>query len=316
MKQSFLQYMLMLLLILPGLMSPAQEPTEKLSSITLSIADPQVSDKVTETNKEALVSKIENMITESGVGSANYNNNFIVQPKFIVTQIQKSSGGMRSVVIADCSFSLTVMQHSPGGVFSQYAKSLKGSGMSEEQAITNAISQIEASDEKAIAFMAKAKDKIIAYYKQNCSVILQKAEKERTIKNYEASLSMLLTIPEEAGGCYQQGQAKAKVVFKELQNYQCKKFLLEAQTYAANQDYDNALERLSWIDPTGSCTGEAKALIKKIDGETSADKKKQWQYVFKQLDGTIEVEKARTAAMTNLTMYWLKQQSSRTIIVN
>ncbi|HEY5392700.1 MAG TPA: hypothetical protein VIJ57_11325 [Hanamia sp.] len=316
MKQTFLKYTFLLLLIHTGLLSSAQETTEKLSSITLSIADPQVSDKVTETNKASLVSKIENMITEGGVGSADYSNNFVIQPKFIVTQVQKTSGGMRSVAVADCSFSLTVMQQNSGGVFSQYAKSIKGSGMSEEQAITNAISQIEESDEKAIAFIAKAKDKIIAYYKQNCSVILQKAEKERSIKNYESSLSILLTIPEEAGACYQQGQAKAKVVFKELQNYECKKYLQQAQTYAANQDYDNALQTLSFIDPTGNCTGEAKSLIKKIDGETSADKKKQWQYVFKQLDGSIEVEKARTAAMTNLTMFWLKQQSPRTIIVN
>src|SRR6185437_8714554 len=174
MKQIFLKYACLLLLIHSGLLSSAQEPTEKLSSITLSIADPQVSDKVTETNKSSLVSKIENMITEGGVGSAAYTNNFVVQPKFIVTQVQKSSGGMRSVAIADCSFSLTVMQQNSGSVFSQYAKSLKGSGMSEEQAITNAISQIEESDEKAIAFIAKAKDKIIAYYKQNCSIILQK----------------------------------------------------------------------------------------------------------------------------------------------
>ena len=200
--------------------------------------------------------------------------------------------------------------------FSQYSKLIKGSGTSDAQAITNAISQIDISDEKAMSFVTKAKDKIVTYYKQNCTVILQKAEKERNLKNYESSLSMLLTIPEEATGCYSQGQAKAKVVFKELQNYQCKKFLQDAQTYAANKDYDNALQSLSWIDPTGSCTGEAKALIKKIDAETSDDKKKQWQYVFKALDGTIEVEKARTAAMTNLTMYWLKQQSSRTIIVN
>ena len=91
---------------------------------------------------------------------------------------------------------------------------------------------------------------------------------------------------------------------------------MDAQSYAAQKDFDNALQTTSWIDPTGVCSNEAKALIKKIEAESSDDKKKQWQYVFKALDGTIEVAKARAAAMTNLTLFWMKQQQGRTVIVN
>lgn len=317
MKQ-FLPGFLMLFLY-TGFAAPlfAQDDVQpKLSSIMLNIGKPKVSDNVTENNIASLETKIESMVTESGLTSSDYNNNFIIEPKLTVTNVQKSAGGMRSVVIADCSFSLSIKQQNSGSAFSQYSKTIKGSGFNESEAITNAISQIDESDVKVQEFIAKGKQKIIDYYTQNCSVLMQKADKERMLKNYSEALSVLLTVPEEAKSCYAQAQSKAQVVFKEQQNFQCKKFLLEAQTAAANKDFDGALQTLSWIDPTGICAGEAKSLIKKIEKETTEDKRKQWQYVFKALDGSIEIGKARAAAMNNLTLYWLKNQGSKTVIVN
>ena len=316
MKKIFFKYFLLAAASFLTITAHAQEDLPKLSSITLHISDPKVSEQVTEVHTSTLVTKVENIVTEAGIASSDYNNSFVIEPKFIVTNTQKSSSGMRSVVLADCSFSLTVKQQNSGAIFSQYSKAIKGNGFSDAEAVTNAISQIDASDEKAIAFIAKAKDKIVAYYKQNCDMLIQKSEKERMTKNYESALSILLSIPEEAQGCYGKAQSKAAVVFKEMQNYQCKKFILQAQTSAANKDFDNALQTLSWIDPTGSCTAEAKALIKKIENETSDDKKKQWQYVFKALDGTIEIGKARAAAMNAYTLYWMRQQGGRTVIIN
>ena len=117
MRQSLIKYILLFLFSNVCSVIYAQENADKLSSITLGIGDPEVSDNVTETNKAALVSKIESLVTESGVGSSDYNNNFIIHPKFIVNEIQKSSGGMRAVSVADCSFILTVMQQNSGGVF-------------------------------------------------------------------------------------------------------------------------------------------------------------------------------------------------------
>ncbi len=292
----------------------AQEEPTKLSSITLHVAQPTVNESVTDVQKVTLVTKIEGLITESGVASSDFNNAFLIEPKFLVTNLQKTAGGMRNMVVADCSFSLTVKQNA-GAVFSQYAKTIKGTGFTDAEAVSNAISQIDPADEKAVAFIAKAKDKIVAYYNQNCEMIIQKAERSRQVKEFGQALSILLTVPEEANSCYAKAQAKAGVAFRELQNLKCKKYLLEAQTYAANKHFDNALETLSWIDPTGVCSSEAKALVKKIEGETTDDKKKRWQYVFRALDGTIEVGKARAAAMTNLTLY-LMRQPGRTILIN
>lgn len=314
MKYSCNPAVFLLLTLALGTEARAQDEQPKLSSLSLHVTQPTVNESVTEVQTASLVTKVEGMITESGIASSDINNTFLIEPKFLVTSVQKTAGGMRAVVVADCSFSLSVKQAS-GAVFSQYAKTIKGTGFNDAEAVSNAISQIDPSDEKAVAFIAKAKDKIVAYYNQNCEMIMQKAEKNRQIKEFGQSLAILLTVPEEASGCYAKAQARAAVVFKEFQNLQCKKYMLEAQTYAAAKDYDNALQTLSWIDPTGVCSGEAKVLIKKIDGETSDDKKKQWQYVFKALDGTIEIGKARAAAMNNLTLYMMRQQG-RTVVIN
>ncbi|MBL7749305.1 MAG: hypothetical protein JNM19_17835 [Chitinophagaceae bacterium] len=304
-----------LLLTVFGAAAQTEENT-KLSTISLYVAPPVTTGEVSEAARSMIEEKITSLITESGIASAWYNNSFVAEPKLMVNGVQTTAGGMRNIMVADCSFSIIIKQQNSAIIFSQYSRNIKGSGFNKEEAVSNAISQIEFADDKAAKFIENAKSKIISYYNQNCELILQKAEKYRSMKEYQAALSILLTVPEEATTCYARAQQKAPAVFKEMQNLECKKYILQAQTAAAAKDFDNALETLSWIDPTGVCQAEAKALIKKIEAETTDDKKKQWQFVFKALDGTIEIGKARAAAMSNLTLYWMRQQSGRTIIVN
>jgi hypothetical protein len=288
----------------------AQEQDNKLSTISLAVVIPENVDGLTASQLSKLESKITSIVSESGIAASGYNQNFVIYPKFEIYNVQESKGGLRNITVADCNLSLYVKQVSTKQVFSSYNKAIKGSGFNREEAIVNALSQINSGSEEINGFINKAKEKIVAYYNQNCDIILQKAERERMQKKYESALSILLSIPEEAEGSYAKAQPKAILVFKELQQYNCKKYLQEATTYAANNDYDNALKRLSWIDPTISCGNEAKALLNTIAKEADEDKKKEWDLLFKVYEGKIEVAKAQAQAMTSITTAWMLSQPS------
>lgn len=295
----------------------AQETETKLSTIALNVVAAEATDEINANQMEKLSNKITSIVTESGLASTNYVSGFIIIPKLEIYDRQRTQGGMRNLSVIDCNLSLFIKQTGSNTVFSSFNKRLQGSGFNNDEAIANAISQINPGDAAISAFINKAKEKIITYYNQNCSIILQKAQKERTIKNYEAAMFILLSIPEEASGCYGQAQSKAVTLFKELQQYNCKKYLQDARNFAAGNNYDEALRRLSWIDPTVSCGTEAKALLNNISKEVDADKKKEWDLVFKIYEGRIEIAKAQAQAMNSLTTAWLLGQprSGGTVII-
>lgn len=303
-----LSSILLLLLICKN--EQAQEQGSKLSAISLAVVLPHNSDRLSADQLSKLESKITSLVAESGLAASDYSQNFVIYPKFEIYNTQESRGGMRNIVVTDCSLSLFIKQVNTNNIFSSYTKKIQGSGFTREESIANALSQIDPGDEAAATFIKKAKEKIISYYNQNCDVILQKAERERVQKKYESALSVLLTIPEEAQGCFTKAQSKIQAVFKESQTYMCKQYLQKAKASAASNYYDDALRYLSWIDPTVNCGSEAKTLLNSISKEVDADKKKEWDLVFKAYDGAIEVEKARAQAMNSMASYWLTQHSS------
>lgn len=280
----------------------------KLSSINLSVVLPTNVDGLSESHLSKLESKIIECVTNNGISADGYTQNFVIYPKFEIYDEKESKGGMRNIVAINCNLSLFIKQLSTNIIFATYSKSLQGSGYSKSEALNNAVGSIDPSDSKLNDFIKNAKDKIIKYYTSNCEIVIKKAESERSIKKYESALSILLTVPEEATACYDKAQTKAKVVFAELQKYNCSQYLQKARTYSAAKDYDAALQYLSWIDPTSSCASESKSLISSIASQVNAESKKEWDFLLKTYSDAVALKKAQIGAMNNLAISWLKSQ--------
>lgn len=296
----------------------AQNET-KLSTIALSVVPPTNIDNLSESIMSKLETKVMDIVTENGFSAQGYNQNFVIQSKFEINNVTESAGGMRKIVVANCNFNLVVKQQTTGIIFSTFNKSIQGSEYSKDQAIINALQQINTTEAAVQQFIEKAKSKIVTYYTQNCNNIIQKAETAKGLKKYEYALSILLTIPEEAESCYIEAQKKALATFIEYQKNNCGKLLQQAKAYVAGNDYDNAMRTLSYIDPSLFCAKEATAVLQSFSNKVADDKKKNWEYIFKALDGTITVQKARYQAMSNLTIAWLSSQNQggkKVVIVN
>lgn len=297
--------------------SKAQDANTKLSTIAFSVVAPNNVDKLTESQLSKLESKVTDIVTDNGLSASGYNQSFIIQPKFEINDTKQTAGGMQRITITDCSFSLVVKQGSSGTIFSSITKTVQGSGVSKEDAVSNALQQINTTDDAIQEFIEKAKTKIITYYTQNCENLLVKAETQKGLKQYGSSLALLLTIPEEAQGCYTKAQTKAVAYFNEYQKANCDKLVQQAKAFVAANDYTDALITLSQIDPSQPCAKEANVVLKSFGNKIDDDKKKSWGYTFKVLSGEIDIQKASSQAMNNFALAYMSGQSGSkgTIII-
>ena len=64
------------------------------------------------------------------------------------------------------------------------------------------------------AFMKEAKEKIIAYYNENCDRIIQEANDYSKAKDYRMALITLLSIPSEVTECSDKARAAKLAAYK------------------------------------------------------------------------------------------------------
>ncbi len=302
-------YRLMLLLaaLNVALLSISQEAD--LSAINLAVVLPPADEHLSENHLATLQGKIMGAAAANGVSADGYSQAFVIYPKLAISSVKESKGGMRSITVVKATLNLYIKQVSNNLVFSSYSKSIEGGGMNKEEAMTAALESIDADDPKLAGFINQAKNKILAYYNTNCSVILANAQSEKGIKNYESALAMLLTVPAQAKGCYDQAQENAQSVFKEMQKYMCAQYLQKARALAADNNYDEALEYLSWVDPTGPCASESKTMINAIAGKVEAERIRRWEFMVTAYRDGISLRKVALQAMTSVALAWIRART-------
>lgn len=291
----------------------AQLQTGSQASVSLAVVMPSNIDGLSESILSRLESKITEAVTNNGLSADGYTQNFVIYPKFSITGEQQSKGGLRSITLVNCTLSLFIKQLAGNLIFSSYSKSLQGSGYSREDALNNAINQVNPADNDISAFIEKGKAKIISYYQAKCGEIIARAEADRGLKKFENALATLLSVPPEAAGCYAQAQAKAKIVFAELQKNNCQQYLQKTRSLASAQDYDGALQYASWVDASGPCAAESKKLIASIADKVSEEKKQEWQFLLKTYTDGVALEKARINAMSNLAAAYARAQQKTVV---
>jgi tetratricopeptide (TPR) repeat protein len=193
-------------------------------------------------------------------------------------------------------------------IFSSVTKSLKGSGKTKEIALTNAISQIPVTDKAFVTFVSEGKQKIIAYYEENCDNIVKKADTYIKMQQYEQALGLLMSVPEEVPACYDKILSKSVETFVDYQNQHCAELLQQAKAKMAAQYYEEALEILAKIDPSSNCYAEQQTLTKNIENKVSAEVKKQWDFQMKQYKDEVNLEKQRINAMKEIAVSYYQSQ--------
>jgi hypothetical protein len=284
------------------------QTSDDIGKIALSTVMPENIDGLNVSQLSKLNTKISQIVTTSGLGASGYNNNFVIYPKFSIYESNLVEGGIQNITVVNAEISLFIKQVDNNILFSTISKPLKGSGSSKELAITNAISKIATSDPEFKAFIETGKSKIIQYYTAKCSDIITKADTYIKMQQFEQALGLLLSIPEEVSGCYNQVQPKAIEAYKAYQSQRCAEQIQLAKTTLASNDYIGTLNILSKIDPSAVCFKEAQTIAKTAATKVDSEEKKQWDFQIKQYNNDVSLEKQRIQAIKEIAVSYYKSQ--------
>jgi len=191
--------------------------------------------------------------------------------------------------------------------FSSTSKQLKGSGNNTQTSITNAIAKVPTNDPQFKTFIETGKNKIIQYYESKCQDILTKSENLVKMQDFEQALGLLMSVPEEVS-CYNKVQEKSIIAYKIYQNNKCAKQVQKAKAEIAANNYNNALNLLSQIDPSTSCYKEAETLIKLAEAKVDVEEKKEHDLKMKVYENNIALEKERINAIKDIAAAYLKSK--------
>lgn len=288
--------------------SSAYPQSDDIGKIALAVVMPEKVEGLDPAGLSKLESKVTQIVSGSGIGASGLNNNFVIYPKVAINESNTVEGGMQNITVMSIELSLYIKQVENNLVFASVAKTLKGTGTSKPQALSNAISKLSASDPEFSKFISEGKNKIIDYYEKNCESLIKKAETFASQKQYDQALGLLMTVPEEISGCYDMVQEKAIEAFKRYQNQICSELIQQAKAKIAANANSEALDILAKIDPSADCIRESQALVSKIESKISEQEKKEWDAQMMKYKNEVELEKLRINAVKEIAVSYYRNQ--------
>lgn len=285
----------------------AQEKTVDFGQISLAVIMPENLDGLSESQLSKIESKLHRIITSNGLSGSGYNNSVVIYPKFEIYN-ESVVEGMKNIITVEVEFSSFIKQVDNNMMFASYTKSIVGSGYTKEKAINNAISKIPVNEPKQQAFIKKGKAKIIDYYEKNCDNISAKSDAFIQMKKYKQAIALLLSVPEEVSSCYTKIQQKSIDAYLAYQKQYCQELLqLAKSAYSAN-DYSQALQHLSIIDPSSTCNNNALEMMAEIKKLVVENDKKEWDFMMKKYSDSVVLEKSRIEAMKEVAKAYYKSK--------
>lgn len=272
-------------------------------------------DKVPAGIERKLQSKIKTCLTANGVAAGDYDCQFFVTGRFDHGYSQRMSG-MSGRVMVETELQLAVCDAAGKKVYATETFPLSGIGVSDEDALTKALTSLSPRNRKFITFVENAKAKIVDYFNGNYQTYLTKAKNALKARDYDQALYWSTQVPECCKG-YDEANALTLSVYNDRTNYESAMNLAKAEgEWAADPTGTGAAaayQYLSLVDPSASCYPQAKALGKKIS-QTVKD-----NYDFETKE-KYRVEKAlerrRIDAAKEIGVAWAQNQPKTKYVYN
>lgn len=286
--------------------------TSDIGRVSLAVSMPMAIEGLDASQLAKLSTKITQIATANGVVASLGKNVFTLYPTFTVIESSVVEGGLSKLTVTKTELGLAIKQSETNTLFSTTTKAISGSGNTIASSIANAISKITPTDPQFKQFIEAAKVKIVNYYDQQCDQILSKSENLMLLQNYEQSLALLMSVPQEVS-CFSKIQERSMVVYQALQNQKCAKQLQSARAMLTANKFSEVLDLLSEIDPAASCFAEAQTMLKSIENKISEEEKKEWEFLMMRYKDTQELEKARINAIKEIAVSYANPQPKQTI---
>jgi hypothetical protein len=212
------------------------------------------------------------MVSNYGMSGIDYIDDFIIYPKYEIFDYSEVQTQIKNVHSIKAELTLIVLAAKTQKVFGSYTQKLEGAHDSRERAITKSISRIKTRGDDIEDFLNGVKEKIIKYYKNNCTQLDKDAAAMIRNGAYEKAIHLLNTVPRGlSGDCFNSIQLKLNQAYNGYNNVHCQSVIRDAEKAIAEKKESYARALLKGISSSSRCYTAAQKLIDKIN--TSAAKK-------------------------------------------
>lgn len=277
--------------------------TDDIGRITLAAYVPQQIDKMPDAARSILANKLNQIVTQNGMGGAANNERFIITANVnvISKDLTATAPPMTALVL---EVTLYIGDGFVGTKFSSTSISVKGVGESETKAYISALKGISPTNSNIQSFVGNGKSKIIEYYNSKCDFIIKEAQTLVSQNNFEEAIFKLTSVPEVCKECYDKCMDAVGPIYQKQIDRECKSKLMEANTAwnAAQDSYgaDIAGGILAQIDPNASCYKEALALSNKIAQRIKEIDQRDWKLQLKEQQDNVDIQKATIKAIRDI----------------
>lgn len=251
-------------------------------------------------------------LAQNSAGTSAKFSNFGIQPTVSILEEGKIEG-IKTQMTAKINVNLRMLNLITGDNLASNDLVFVGTGSNRSEALTRAIQQMRQKKAQLEKELANFDQKIRVYYEQNCTALVQKANALMQKNAYADALVLLHGIPADLP-CYQQQTSLINQVFAKVQEQNCNAILRKADAAVAGNDFLQALQYLSELDPAAPCAAEASAKIATIETKLDAERQQQWEWLFKFWSAGVNAEVARWNARTAICLEWMHAHSSLNFI--
>jgi hypothetical protein len=271
------------------------------TGFTIGVTAVDMGKELTEAQTMKLESKLLQIIEKSGVATAGYTSGMMLKPAITVEDNRTSEGGMQNIMVTTCDLTLYLVNVGNDlVVHNTLSRKIRGSGNTADQALSNAINNINVNDETYARFITESQQKVIAYFNTNCDKIMKQAAEAEKRHDYEAAVGLLQSVPMEVD-CYATSNKKALSLYTKYEQQLCNKIISYARGEMAIGNYEAALDALATISSKSACSNAANQLI------AEADKKVQ-----RHIDRQYNLQAQQARAMETIAMgYYLRSAKKR-----
>jgi hypothetical protein len=279
------QLLLVSTIVLSSSMSFAQSSASKdENNIMLTSWVPPTIEGMPKIARKNLQNKLKQVVTKNGLGGSPFNTRFIISANVNVMS-KDILPGPPPMHAYNLDITLYIGDGIEGTVFASETISVKGVGTNENKAYISALKRISPKNADVQAFVKTGKEKIIQYYKDNCDLIIKKANTLADQNEFEQAIYMLSAVPSACEECYVKAMNAIKPIYKRQIDRDCKEKLQKATgIWNASQDMAAAEEAgamLASIDPDASCAPQARTLSNKIAAKVKQIDAREWKYTVK-----------------------------------
>ncbi|MDR1199771.1 MAG: hypothetical protein LBK94_12310 [Prevotellaceae bacterium] len=288
------------------------QDTNDLGKILLNVYTPDNIPDLSTSETAKLDTKIKQILSYNDIGYSFSLNSFVIYPVFEIYDVKQVEGGMKNLVIVTADITLFVKQIINDNVISSISTTLKGSGFSKKEAITNLLSNINTKDSKYKDFINESKNRILQLYANYCPVFISKSEELKSKQQYADALYLLATIPEELP-CYAEIRKKTLDIYKLYQDIECKQQIQKAKSHMAIFQYAQAAYILASIDPYSQCHKDAETLIFQLKDKLELKEQQALDIALEGYRSSVDLEKKRIDAVKEVARSYYSSNADKTV---